>query len=87
MDLQPYPLFGSGSPPEYPDTKRYAYNASGQLQYEGWASSSLNPQPTQAVWAIKMYTYSGTQLVLEQWANGSSSRTNVWNNAASLGYQ
>ena len=82
-----YPLFASGAPPAIPDTKRYAFNAAEQLQYEGWASSAINPQPNQAVWAIKMYTYSGTNLVMEQWANGSSSRTNVWNNASSLEYQ
>jgi YD repeat-containing protein len=58
------------------------------LQYEGWANSASNPQPSQPVWAIKQYTYDGNnRLVLEQWANGSSQRTNVWDNCATLSYE
>jgi hypothetical protein len=33
----------------------YANNAAGAIQYEGWATSSINPQPNQPVWAIKFY--------------------------------
>ena len=86
--MGPYPLFAPDAPPTIPATKMYAYNAAGAIQYEGWATSSINPQPNQPVWAIKMYTYDGNnRLILEQWAGGSSARTNVWNNAATLTYQ
>jgi hypothetical protein len=66
----------------------YSYTAAGSIQYEGWATSSLNPQPNQPVWAIKLYTYDANgRLIMEQWAGGSSARTNIWANAATLTYQ
>lgn len=41
-----------------------------------------------ALWAIKKYTYNGSnQLTQAQWANGTVSFTNVWNNRSSLSYQ
>jgi hypothetical protein len=51
--MGPYPLFAPDAPPTIPATKMYAYNAAGAIQYEGWAASSINPQPSQPVWAIK----------------------------------
>jgi YD repeat-containing protein len=86
--MAPYPVHSPDAPPIVPDTKRYSYTATGLLQYEGWANSASNPQPSQPVWAIKQYTYDGNnRLVLEQWANGSSQRTNVWDNCATLSYE
>ena len=86
--MGPYPLFAPDAPAAIPASKMYAYNTAGAIQYEGWATSSINPLPSQPVWAIKQYVYDGNgRLIQEQWAGGSSSRTNIWANASTLAYQ
>jgi hypothetical protein len=40
---------------------------------------------SEAKWSIKRLTFSGA-IVNTQWANGSDSNANVWNNRASLTY-
>ena len=84
-----YPVHSPDAPPIVPDTKRYSYDPnSGALLYEGWANAGNNPQTSQPVWAIKKYTYDGNgKLILEQWANGSSQRTNIWDDIATITYQ
>ncbi|SRR5258708_2744739 len=68
--------------------KAYDYDSNGNLIYEGWAlPGSLK---SSASWKIKKYTLSlisGTYVNTdEQWAGGSNSQTNIWNNRASLSY-
>lgn len=48
---------------------------------------STGPLTSGAYWAIKKFTYSGTQLVLVQWADGNPRMDNVYDNRATLSYQ
>jgi hypothetical protein len=44
------------------------------------------PRSSAPVWAIKKLTYSGTDPVAAQWAEGVSSETQIYDNRASLAY-
>lgn len=69
-------------------TKRCAFDASGNLIYEGWSYSSVNASTSDAAWAIRKHTYdSDDQLVLSQWADGNWNSDNIWDNRASLSYK
>ena len=79
-------------------TFRYDYDANSCLIYFGWAYSSpvgpgsktpaSGPLSSASLWAIKKGTYdSQFRLILTQWANGSPSMTNIWDDRASLNYQ
>lgn len=76
----------SEAPPRTAFTKRYDYDGSGNLIYEGFAVSRLNPLTSDSVWAIKKYTYAGGSLSLSQWAS-SGAAVNVWDNRAAGSYQ
>lgn len=80
-------LIEGEAPPKTAYTKRYDYDGSGKLIYEGWAWAGANVATASASWAIKLYTYTGTNLVLIQWANGNSSQSNIWDNRTTLTYQ
>ena len=71
-------------------TQAMDYDASGNCTYIGTANSANSGGPSQsaAVWSIRKITYNASnQATLIQWAGGSTSETNVWNNRASLSYQ
>lgn len=69
-------------------TRIYDYDGSGNMIYEGWAQSIINPATSQSVWAIRKYTYNvSNYLTNVQWAAGSTSESNIWDNRASLSYQ
>lgn len=77
-------MVAEDAPPQDAFDIRYDYDGSNNLIYEGWAApGSLT---TDAVWAIRKMTYTGTNVVLKQWANGNTAQANVWNNRASLTY-
>jgi hypothetical protein len=72
------------APTASPRVKMYAYDGGNNLIYEGWArpgSSTAAP-----VWAIKKYSYTGSNLTKEEWAPGNSSESKIWDNRASLTY-
>lgn len=68
-------------------TKRYDYDGSGNLIYEGWAPAFTGAATSAAVWAIRKFTYSGSNLTTIQWADGDERNNNVWDNRASLTYK
>jgi hypothetical protein len=46
------------------------------------------PVTTAPYWAIKKYTYNGSnQLTQAQWCNGNPAMENVWSNRAALSFQ
>jgi hypothetical protein len=73
------------APPMVAYTRRYGY-VGGVLVYEGVAKSARTPLATDAVWAIKRFTYDVADRVLEEWAGGDSREVNIWNNRAALTY-
>lgn len=75
------------SPPKTAYTKRYDYDGSGNVIFEGFAQSIINPLPGGAVWAIKAYTYTASAVTLVQWALGTSAEKNIWDNRAGLTYK
>ncbi len=80
-------LVESEAPPKTPYTKRFDYDGSGNLIYEGFAWAAGNFATSVANWAVKKYTYNGSnQLTLVQWANGASTQNNIWDNRAALSY-
>jgi trans-2-enoyl-CoA reductase len=75
------------APPGQGYTKRYDYNANGQLIYEGWAKTALNASVNAAVWTIRAYTYTGNNLTFSGYANGTTAENQIWANRATLTYQ
>ena len=75
-------------PPREPCTKRYFYDGSGNLQYEAWSPAYLNSLTSDAAWAIRKFTYDGSnRITISQWANGNSDMNCVLDNRASLTYK
>jgi YD repeat-containing protein len=69
-------------------TKRWDWDASNNLIYEGRALASLNSAVTDAEWAIRKFTYdSSNRQTIMQWADGNRMADNVWNDRATLAYQ
>lgn len=54
------------------------------VTYHGWATPGT--AKSAAAWAIVKFTYSGSNVTDIQWAGGSASFNQVWDNRASLGY-
>ena len=65
-------------------TTAFAYDGADNLIYAGRAA--IGSAKSAAVWQIKKFTYSGTNLTDEQWAGGTSAFDKVWNDRASLSY-
>lgn len=45
------------------------------------------PRSNAAIWSVHAYTYSSSNLTVDQWANGSTSMNQICDNRASLYYQ
>jgi hypothetical protein len=75
------------APSATPYTRRFDYDGSGNLIYEGWARAQGNPASSSPVWAIKKYTYTSGNITLAQWASGNSAEKQIWDNRAALSYQ
>lgn len=72
--------------PVVANVRRFAYDASGNLEYEGWAAlpGSLT---SAAVWCIRKHTYDASnRLTLSQYADGNTAFDNVWDDRATLTY-
>lgn len=74
----------AAAPPATPYKKLYAYDGSGNLEYEGWAAPSA--ATSAAAWAIKKNTYTAGNLTSELWADGNTVEDNVWDDRVSLTY-
>lgn len=81
----------SDAPPEVAYTKRYDYDGSSNLIYEGWAKASLNAATSAASWAIKKYTYTTSNLTLVQWSPldsfGIPKENQTWDDRAAGTYK
>jgi hypothetical protein len=64
-------------------TTAYAYSGE-NIEYAGRAE--IGSAKSAAVWQIKKYVYSGSNLVDILWADGNAEYDNVWNDRASLTY-
>lgn len=53
----------------------------------GVSVTTTAPRSTAAIWSIRAYLYSGTNVTAEQWANGSTAMNQICDNRASLYYQ
>ena len=53
-------------------------------EYFGWAP--VNSATSASVWKIMRITYTGNDFVLD-WADGTKSYTNIWDNRAILTYE
>lgn len=81
-------------PPPFAVQKLYDYAAGTSIIYEGWAPSGASIND--AVWCIKKYTYSGSQMTAETWASVPAVAapdalpklpwTCIWANRAALTY-
>lgn len=72
---------GSGSTGEI---TAFDYDGAGNLVYEGRAAPGTAKGSTG--WQIRRFVYTGTSLTDTQYANGSTSFSNIWNNRAALPY-
>ena len=72
------------APPSVAYQKQYAYDAGGNVIYEGWAAPGI--ATAAPLWAIKRYTYSGSNVVAEQWAGGNACEAYIWDDRSSLNY-
>lgn len=76
---------GAGGPPLDPHVRVYENGPSGDVLYEGWAlpgTATWDP-----AWAIRRHVYSSSgHLERSDWANGSATMNNVWDNRTSLKY-
>jgi YD repeat-containing protein len=78
----------SEAPPRDPYTRRFFYDASGNLIYEAWAPASQGAATSAAVWVIRRHTYdTSSRLTASEWADGNSLPDNVLDNRAALNYQ
>ena len=64
---------------------RIAYNGNGDPEYVGTAAQ--NTATSAASWAIMRITYSGSNAIVIEWANGNRKQINIWNDRASLDYR
>lgn len=89
--LNAHKLIESEAPPRTAYSNLYDYDGNGNLIYQGWAVSAQTPNAATAMWAVKKFVYTLTSgiyyLTSTQWANGSSSAANIWNNRTSLSYK
>jgi len=53
----------------------------------GLVMTTTAPRSTAAIWSIRAYTYSGTNLTNEQWANGSTAMNQICDNRTTISYQ
>ena len=60
------------------------YDGSGNLIYEGWADPGT--ATSAALWVIKRYVFTGSNLTSYSFADGNASADNIWDNRASLTY-
>ena len=71
-----------------PFAYRAAYDASNNVQYEGWAAPGT--ATSAALWIVCQHTYSSGNLTATQWAytSGSPAATfdQIWDNYATLTY-
>ncbi len=65
-------------------TEAYAYDASSNLEYLGWAAPGSSKAA--AVWAIVKYTYTGATITDKQWAGGAATFDQIWDNRTGLTY-
>jgi len=65
-------------------TNAYDYDGSNNLIYLGRAAGGSSK--ASAVWQIKKFTYSGSNLTDTQWADGDQAFDNIWNDRAGLSY-
>lgn len=65
--------------------KRYDYDGSNNLIYEGWAMPG--ELSSAASWAIVKNTYTGSNLTQSQWCAGNPELVNIWDNRAALTYK
>jgi hypothetical protein len=80
-----YDQVSADAPPNLVYTKRYDYiGSSPEAMYEGWAAPGS--ATSDAIWAIRKHTYSGTHVVLSEWADGDSKFDNVWDDRTTLSY-
>lgn len=73
-------------PPRTLDLRlQMAYDANGNLQYEGRAG--LNASTSSAVWRIRRLSYDANgNLTAVEWADGDNEFNNVWSDRESLSY-
>jgi hypothetical protein len=64
--------------------RRYVYDGSGNVIYAGWAAPGT--VSSAAGWAIRRYSYTGTNMTLSELAGGNNLMTSIWDNYASLAY-
>lgn len=65
--------------------KRYDYDGSNNLIYEGWASPGK--KSSDAAWAIVKNTFTGNNLTLSQYPTITGPEfTAIWDNRATLAY-
>jgi hypothetical protein len=64
--------------------KQFIYDGSGNLQYEGTAPAGA--ATSSALWAIRKFNYTGSNVTSITWANGNSYMKNVWDDYAGLTY-
>lgn len=84
MSLRAYVDLAKSDLPATAWLKKFDYDSNNYLIYEGWAApGSLT---STAVWAIRKYTYSGSNLVTTQWADGDTNEDNMWDNRVALTY-
>ena len=71
--------------PVVANVRRFAYDASGNLEYEGWAVPGS--ATSDGVWCIRKHTYDASNRVtLSQYADGNTAFDNVWDDRATLTY-
>ena len=73
----------SDAPPNSAYVKIFDY-AAHVIQYEGWAQTGNTPLTSQAIWAIKKYTYTSGDLTSITWADGNTQLDNIWDNRATM---
>jgi len=65
-------------------TQTFEYNGDNLILYQG--ESSPGTSKGAASWRIKKLSYSGTNVVDIQWADGTNNFTKVWNDRATYTY-
>jgi len=65
-------------------TNAYDYDGSNNLIYQGRAVGGSSK--ASAVWQIKKFSYTGSNLTDIQWAGGDQAFDNVWDDRAGLSY-
>lgn len=65
---------------------KFDYDASTPPNLIYYGLSAMGSATSAAVWQIRKFTYSGSNVIDESWANGNNYFNNIWDNRASLSY-